>query len=117
MWTAMVRRGLGSGAGLQRLGEWMAAAPARLAGLDKHKGSFTPGADADIVVFDPDVEWTVAPRQVHFRHKLSPYIGAELRGQVLETWLRGAPVYTRCAPPAIEECFLGEPRGTELVRR
>jgi allantoinase len=116
MWTAMVRRGLGSGAGLENLGRWMSAFPAKLAGLAEHKGAFTAGADADIVVFDPDAEWTVAARHLHFRHKLSPYLGADLRGQVLETWLRGTPVYSRCAPVVTEECFVGDARGRELIR-
>ena len=116
MWTALVRRGLGSGAGLQLLGKWMAAAPARLAGLEGRKGTLAAGADADLVVFDPDVEWTVAKRHLHFRHKLSPYLGVQLRGQVQETWLRGAPVYTRCSPVVSEECFNGGPRGRELIR-
>ncbi len=116
MWTAMVRRGLGSVASLQLLGKWMAATPARLAGLEGRKGAFTTGADADIVVFDPDAEWTVARRHLQFRHKLSPYLGAQFRGQVQETWLRGMPVYTRCAPIVHEECFVGDPRGRELVR-
>lgn len=68
MWTAMVRRGLGSAAGLENLGRWMSSAPARLAGLAGQKGNFTPGADADLVVFDPDEEWTIAKEQLHFRH-------------------------------------------------
>ena len=109
LWTAMVRRGLGSGAGLERLGQWMAAAPARLAGLAGHKGVLAEGADADIVIFDPDAEWTVAEEHLHFRHKLSPYVGAELRGRVLQTWLRGAPVFSQAH-------FLGNARGRELVR-
>jgi allantoinase len=116
MWTAMVRRGLGSGAGLEQLSRWMASFPAKLAGLAEHKGAFTAGADADIVVFDPDAKWTVAARHLHFRHKLSPYLGADLRGQVLETWLRGAPVYSRSAPVVTEECFVGHARGKELIR-
>jgi allantoinase len=116
IWTALVRRGLGSIAGLQLLGKWMSAGPARLAGLEGRKGAFTSGADADIVVFDPDAEWTVAKRHLHFRHKLSPYLGVQLRGQVQETWLRGAPVYTHCAPALKEECFVGDARGAELVR-
>lgn len=67
------------------------------------------GADADLVVFDPHAEWTVTRDDLRFRHKLSPYLGAELRGRVLETWLRGERVFA-------DGTFCGEPRGTQLVR-
>ena len=116
MWTAMVRRGIGSGAGLEHLGQWMSAAPARLAGLHERKGSFIMGADADMVVFDPDAEWTISKDQLHFRHKLSPYLGAHVRGQVLETWLRGKQVYSRDEEFAGDDCFVGDARGRELMR-
>ncbi len=105
LWTAIERRGMK----LERLGEWLAAAPARLAGLAGRKGSLKPGADADFVVFDPEAAWTVSPDDLHFRHKLSPYLRAELRGRVLETWLRGEPVFRR-------RQFVGHARGREQVR-
>jgi len=105
VWTAMSGRGIK----LERLGEWMAAAPARLAGFAQKKGSIAPGADADFVVFDPETEWTVTPEELLFRHKLSPYLGAKLRGCVLETWLRGEPVFRA-------NKFAGTARGRELVR-
>jgi allantoinase len=110
LWTAMERRGLELSAGMERLGEWMAAAPARLAGFSGQKGVLAAGADADIVVFDPDAAWTVAPEHLHFRHKLSPYLGSELRGRVLETWLRGEQVFGA-------DGMVGLARGRELVRR
>jgi len=106
MWTAMRQRRIR----LERLGEWMAAAPARLAGLDGRKGALAPGADADFAVFDPDAAWTVTESDLHFRHKLSPYLGAVLRGRVEETWLRGEPVYRNGQ-------FPGAARGKEQVRR
>jgi allantoinase len=106
MWTAMNQRGMD----IADLSRWMAAAPAQLAGLAGSKGALVPGADADFVVFDPDVAWTVTPEQLHFRHKLSPYLGAKLRGRVLETWLRGQTVFR-------EEEFMSEARGRELVRQ
>jgi allantoinase len=105
MWTAMKRRGIE----LERVGEWMAEEPAKLADLDGQKGVIDAGADADFVVFDPDEEWTVTESELHFRHKISPYLGARLRGRVRETWLRGEPVYR-------EGEFLGEARGREQAR-
>jgi allantoinase len=105
-WTCMSRRGFK----MEKLGEWMAAAPARLAGFAGRKGMLSAGADADIVVFDPDSAWTVTEEHLHFRHKLSPYLGAKLQGRVQETWLRGEQVY------AVEN-FIGSARGRELVRQ
>jgi allantoinase len=97
------------GIGLERIGEWMAAAPARLAGMSGRKGVIATGADADFAIFDPESKWTVAPSDLRFRHKISPYLGAELQGRVLETWLRGAPVFRAGA-------FVGQARGKEQVR-
>jgi allantoinase len=105
LWTAMARRGIG----IEKLGQWMAAAPAGLAGLTGRKGTLAAGAAADFVVFNPDAEWTVTEKHLHFRHKLSPYLSAKLQGQVLETWLRGEQVYDA-------NHFVGIARGRELVR-
>jgi len=114
LWTGMKRRGVG----LERLGEWMAAAPAQLAGLAGQKGVLAAGADADIVVFDPDAATNVEAGDLHFRHKLSPYLGAVLRGRVLETWLRGEPVFSLNLPSeGLDGHFPGKPRGRELARR
>ena len=106
LWTGMNARKIG----LERIAEWMASGPARLAGLSSKKGALAPGADADFVVFDPETEWTVTPDELHFRHKVSPYIGATLRGKVRETWLRGERIFGQGE-------FTRDPRGQELRRR
>ena len=105
---------MGLNKGMERMGAWMAAGPAKLAGLSGRKGHLAAGADADFVVFDPDVAWTVAPEHIHFRHKLSPYLGAELRGRVLGAWLRGRQI---CSATTSGHSFIGSPRGKELTRK
>ncbi len=106
LWTAMHGRGIS----IENIGRWMGSAPAKLAGVTGRKGAIAVGADADFAVFDPDAEWTVTSDDLRFKHKLSPYLGAKLRGRMKETWLRGEIVFQDGSVGA-------EARGRELVRR
>jgi allantoinase len=67
---------------------WMAAEPARLAGLPR-KGAIAVRRDADLVAFAPDARWTVG--ELRHRNPVTPYAGRELFGVVRRTWLRGEP--------------------------
>ncbi|HVT05921.1 MAG TPA: allantoinase AllB [Polyangia bacterium] len=89
VWTEARRRGHG----LADLAAWMSARPAALAGLARRKGRLAPGLDADLVVWDPDAEISVEAARLHFRHKISPYLGRRLIGRVEATVLRGRLVY------------------------
>jgi allantoinase len=71
----------------------MAAGPAGLAGLSAVKGSIVPGADADLVVWDPDAVSRVDPARLHHRHPVTPYAEMVLHGQVRQTLLRGRIVF------------------------
>jgi allantoinase len=104
VWTGARARGLG----IERVAEWMCAAPARLAGLAR-KGALEAGRDADLVVFEPDAEWRVDPAALHHRHPSTPYAGARLAGVVRRTYLRGTLVYD-------DGRFLPEPAGRVLLR-
>jgi allantoinase len=115
MWTALTGRELSMNESAQRVAAWMASGPARLAGLTGRKGALIPGADADFVIFDPHVAWTVAEKHLHFHHKLSPYLGARLQGRVEGTWLRGEPIYI--ADDNLTIFFMDKAsRGKELTR-
>jgi allantoinase len=102
MWTASATRG----ATLTELCRWMADAPARMAGLSKRVGALRAGCDANFVVFDTEAEFTVATEHLHFRHKLTPYLGARLRGEVRATYLRGEIIYA-------DGKIVGAPQGVE----
>jgi allantoinase len=80
------------GRALDDVARWLCGAPARLAGLDR-KGRIAPGCDADLVIFDPEAEWTVEPVRLRQRHPITPYAGMTLQGKVRQTFLRGVSIY------------------------
>jgi allantoinase len=96
LWTHARARG----ASPAQLARWTSQAPARFAGLSRRKGSIAPGADADLVVWDPDAQFEVVPEQLFFKHRVSPYLGAQLLGAVRHTFLRGAEVFDGQRHPA-----------------
>lgn len=95
VWTAMHARGIP----IERVGDWMCEAPARLVGLGGHKGRIAPGFDADLVLFDPTPVATLKPGELLHRHPLTPYLGRQLRGIVEATYVRGSLAYHRTTGP------------------
>jgi allantoinase len=102
MYTEASARGFG----LAEIARWMAEGPARLSGCDRRKGRIAAGYEADFVVFDADGEFVVDEGHLHFRHRVSPYLGEKLRGIVKATYLRGEEVY-------VQGQFAAKPRGKE----
>jgi allantoinase len=101
VWTAAAQRGIP----IERLAEWMSAAPARLAGLQHRKGAIAVGHDADLVIVDPEREIVVDASRLYHRHPVTPYDGARLKGLITMTMLRGRIVYQHgeCVGPATGE--------------
>ena len=89
VWTDARARGFD----VADLVKWLCHEPARQVGLQNFKGAIAEGADADIVIWNPEREFTVAPSMLHHRHKLTPYEGETLRGVVEKTLVRGQMVY------------------------
>ena len=69
----------------------MCANPARTFGMP-WKGTLEVGTDADIVVFDPEAEYTVSAANKASNDPVSIYEGLELTGTVESTYVRGTPV-------------------------
>ena len=66
--------------------------PAQLLGR-RHKGRLAVGADADVTIFDPDEEWTVAPEKFYSKARNTPFAGKTLKGKVKYTILGGKIIY------------------------
>ncbi|MGI4755485.1 MAG: allantoinase AllB [Janthinobacterium lividum] len=89
LWTEASARGFS----LRDIARWMSGAPAALAGLRQQVGGIEVGRDANFIVFDPDAEFVITDKVLHYRHKVSPYLGERLRGIVRETVLRGHTIF------------------------
>ena len=61
--------------------------PANLLGLQK--GTLSPGADADITIIDPDVEWTIDPDQFRSKSSNTPFAGRTVRGRADQVLVGG----------------------------
>ncbi len=104
--------------GLISLNQWVSLCctnPAVIFGLHPQKGSLLPGADADIVIFDPTLKKTISHNMLHENVDYTPYEGYELQGYPVKTLLRGEVIinngkaidikgkgkYLKCGPPQV----------------
>lgn len=79
----------GRGLTPSRFVELTSTNPARTNGLYPRKGSLMPGADADIAIWDPDLEWTAGTDTLHMATDYTPYEGIPLRGKPVTVLVRG----------------------------
>lgn len=77
---------------LNRLVAVCATNPAKAFGLYPHKGSLAVGADADIVVFDPEKKVILSTATLHENVDYTPYEGLEVTGFPVATLSRGEVV-------------------------
>lgn len=84
--------------------------PAKVFGLYPRKGAIQTGSDADLVLFDPEVDWVMTHSRLHERVDYTPYEGMSLKGLPVLTVSRGEIV-------ARDGVFLGSRgRGRFLAR-
>jgi dihydroorotase len=52
-------------------------------------GDLSLNANADIAIFNPNLEWKVSARELKSKGKNTPFIGLEMQGRVKYTLLNG----------------------------
>jgi len=72
----------------------MSTAPARLLGLSDH-GTLKAGSPANLVIFDPDVRWSVDPNEFFSKSRNTPFGGRDLQGKVLHTFFKGEATFSQ----------------------
>lgn len=68
---------------------YLAENPAKLYRLYPWKGALVPGADADIVVWDPHTEWTLSAKSQQSACDYCPMEGTKVHGRAEQVYLRG----------------------------
>jgi dihydropyrimidinase len=66
--------------------------PAKIFGMYPKKGAIIVGADADILVWDPNKEHTISASTHHMRVDYNCYEGMKVRGVPIQVYLRGKKV-------------------------
>jgi dihydroorotase len=73
----------------------LTSGPASVLGIDA--GTLTAGSAADVCIFDPDQEWSLAAGQMKSRGHNTPFLDVPLHGRVTHTLLAGKVVYEQAA--------------------
>jgi len=77
-----------------RFVEITSANPAKLFGLYPRKGHLNPGADADIVIIDPNKTHTFSQKSHHSAADYNPYEGVTVKGSIKSVFSRGVAMVT-----------------------
>ena len=95
---------------LERWVELTSTTPARMFGMYGQKGVITPGADADIVVYDPKGHTTISKATHHMNMDYSAWEGFEIDGHVDTVISRGKVVVDKNA-------YLGAKGDGKFIKR
>ena len=82
---------------------------AKLFGLFPRKGTIAIGSDADIVVWDPEVETTISATTHHMNVDNNIFEGMTVKGKPRQVFLRGKMIIDR-------DKFTGEPGSGQFLR-
>lgn len=82
--------GVGEGKiSVEQMCKYLSENPAKIYQLYPRKGVLAPGSDADIVVWDPEAEWTLSAASQQSGCDYCPFEGVRIKGRARQVYLRG----------------------------
>ena len=95
---------------MHRLVETLCTKPCRIYGLYPEKGAIQPGADADLVILDPETSNILTHSRLHGAVDYTSYEGMEIQGEIRLVMQRGNVLVK-------ENQFIGEKGAGRFIRR
>lgn len=95
----------------QQLVRWLIEKPAERTQLNHKKSKIAEGYDADFCIWRPDAPFDIKVQDIHFKNKVSPYIGHTLYGAVDRTIVRGNVAFDRESA----QQFASKPHGESIL--
>lgn len=77
--------------GLSKVAEIMSINPRKILGIDPV--TIAEGAECDLTLFDPELEWEVIPEELHSKSKNTVFKGEKCKGKVIYTICNGKIVF------------------------
>lgn len=78
---------------IREMVELLSINPAKIFGLYPEKGSLEPGTDADLTIFDPNIEKKLTAENLHSAAEYSPYHDFTVKGYPVMTFRRGELIF------------------------
>jgi dihydropyrimidinase len=94
--------------------ELSSTAPARIFGMGKQKGAIAPGLDADILLWDPNVDYIISAATQCMATDYSMFEGWKVKGNAAKVFSRGELVVDNTTQPGK---FLGATGRGRFIRR
>jgi len=94
--------------------ELCCTAPARIFGMEKQKGSIKAGLDADILLWDPNADYTISAATQRMATDYSMFEGWKVKGNAAKVFSRGELVVDNMSQPGK---FLGTTGRGRFVKR
>jgi dihydropyrimidinase len=98
----------------ERFVELACTAPARIFGMGRQKGSIAPGFDADILLWDPQAQYTITAKTQRMATDYSMFEGWKVKGNAAKVYSRGELVVDNVTQPGK---FLGATGRGRFVKR
>ena len=74
---------------INKMVEILSTNPAKFFGMYPSKGEILEGSLADIVIYDPEEDWTISSENQHQNVDYTPYEGFNVSGKIKHVFLRG----------------------------